>query len=141
MRDDSEVLVYENQIEFPGDEENPEISKRLRPQITRIQNTRINIIEVLEDRLELLLTQFVAARKSWTIAKAALAIFFSILPLFVVSDFSNDFILRADVWRILYLIGLIFSGVVFVVFGMMSFANRRTRSINGCMAKIKNKAQ
>ena len=139
MSDKSKVLVYEEQVEFPGDEENSRIAEGYKPEIKRIQNTRINIVEILEDRLELILTKFVAAKKSWAIAKFAFGIFMSILPLFIVSDFSNKFIFTADIWKIIYLVALFLSGGLLCVYGIKSVFSRSTRSVSGCMNEIKNK--
>jgi hypothetical protein len=102
-------------------------------------NTQSNLIEITEDKLKIILIDFIVrVRKSqdWLIP---FSIFLTLLITFLTTDFSKDFLaIPKTIWAILFELVFIASIIWLIISLYQSFSNRKSIKIDNLLEIIKN---
>lgn len=101
-------------------------------------NTSTALITITDDKLKLILIDYVnkaEAAKSW---QAPLGTVVTIVLVFCSAEFKSAFFLSSETWRAIFIIGLIVSFIWLVISSYRGFV---TQSIDDVIQTIKNKSK
>lgn len=106
-----------------------------------ISNTRSNLIEKTEDKLENVLLKHekeTSKAVSWI---TPLALLLTILIVFLTATFKDFLSINKDVWQAVFILGFVATIVWTIVSGFNAIKFRNERSVECLINKIKNSTQ
>jgi len=103
-------------------------------------NTQSDLIEITDDKLRIILTDFIAKVKKSQDWLIPFSIFLTLLITFLTTDFSKDFLsIPKSTWAIIFKIAF-FASVVWSIISLWQCLNyRKTVQIDNLLEIIKNK--
>lgn len=101
-------------------------------------NTKSDLIEITEDKLENILIKFLSDYRNSTIWLTPLGIFLSLLITFLTADFKKFLDISKDIWCAIFYVALAISLVWTLYSSVMAIINYKKTKIEYLITKIKN---
>lgn len=103
------------------------------------QNTKSDLIEITEDKLENILTKYSKSLKKSNGWITPLSLFVTILVAVSTADVNKDFLsINKEIWTAIYYIGLVFCFVWTILNVIQAISNNQQAKIENVLKKIKN---
>ena len=115
---------------------NNQVNNRFINQICT--NTKSDLIEITEDKLENILIKFLSDYRNSTIWLTPLGIFLSLLITFLTADFKQFLNISKEIWCAIFYVTLIISLIWTIISAAMAFFNCKKTKIEYLITKIKN---
>ena len=105
----------------------------------RYCNTKSDLIEITEDKLENILLKFstsIRRTQNWT---TPLSVFVTILLAILTTDINKSFMgIPKETWSAIFCLGLFISAVWTIISLIKAFLNRRESKVESAIQRIKN---
>jgi hypothetical protein len=101
-------------------------------------NTKSDLIEITEDKLENILIKFLSDYRNATIWLTPLGIFLSLLITFLTADFKNFLNISKEIWCAIFYLALVISLFFTLISSFIALRNYKKTKIEYLITRIKN---
>jgi hypothetical protein len=101
-------------------------------------NTKSDLIEITEDKLENILIKFLSDYRNSTIWLTPFGIFLSLLLTFLTADFKNFLNISKEIWYAIFYVTLAISLIWTLYSSIMAIINYKKTKIEYLITRIKN---
>ena len=101
-------------------------------------NTKSDLIEITEDKLENILIKFLSDYRNSTGWLTPLGIFLSLLITFLTAEFKEFIGISKDIWCAIFYVTLVISFIWTIISSILALLNFKKTKIEHLITKIKN---